>query len=140
MTTAKVASLACALALIPGYLAAQAQDTPDVYDRPHPMAVTRTIAFPGCCPRPEWWEEVQVDRPVTTPAEFRALWQDKSLTDRQKAKAMFRAIEQYHRSEPDIAVPALSYYYWVDRKYPHLRALYEFGAAAYIDFDRSLEN
>ncbi len=135
MTTARALALSAFVALTPVAAFAQAE-----YPRPHPMAVTHTIAFPGCCPRPDWWEEVEIDRPVTTPAEFLAMWQDRSLTDRQKAKAMFRAIEQYHRNDLDIAVPALTYYYSVDRKYAHIRRLYEFGAAAYIDFDRSLEN
>ena len=43
-------------------------------------------------------------------------------------------------TEPNIALPALAYYYSVDRKYPaDSHALYEFGAAAYIDFDRAPE-
>lgn len=129
------AALIAAMLLIPaeGALAQPGEG------RPHPMAVTRTVAFPGCCPRPAWWDEVEIDRVITTPAEFQALWQDKGLNDRQKAKAMFRAIEDHHPRNPDIAAPALTYYYWVDRKYPYMRQLYEVAAAAYIDFDRSLE-
>ena len=140
MTIGKAVALAFVAALIPASLAAQVTAAPDWYDRPHPMSITRTIAFPDCCPRPDWWDEVEIDRVIRTPDELLAIWQDKGLTDRQKAKALFRAIEDHHRSNPDVAAPALAYYYWVDRKYPHMRRLYELGAAAYIDFDRSLEN
>lgn len=92
-----------------------------------------------CCPLPEWWNEVETDRWISTPSEFQALWLDKDLSDQQKAKAMFRAIEEFQVSDLDVAVPALTYYHSVDRDYPFLRELYEFGVAEYIDFDRSLD-
>ena len=107
---------------------------------PNPMAQVHVKSFPDCCPRPAWWEDVEIDRRIGSRHDFDAVWRDDALTDEQKAKAMFRAIEEFNRSDDDITVPAITYFYWVGRDYSHLRELYEFGVARYLDFDQSLEN
>jgi hypothetical protein len=94
-------------------------------------------SFPGCCPRPDWWDDVEIDRRISTPDEFNAVWRDQGLTDHQRAKAMFRAIEEFHKTDADIAAPAITYFYSVGRPYAQMRELYEYGISQYLDFDRS---
>jgi tetratricopeptide (TPR) repeat protein len=107
---------------------------------PDPRNTTRIIDFPDCCPRPAWWDEVEVEARIGSSEEFLAVWQNKALTDRQKAKAMFRAIEEHVRQNDDVTAAAVNYYYWVDRDYPQMRRLYEFGLGYFLDYDRPLEN
>jgi LPXTG-motif cell wall-anchored protein len=106
----------------------------------NPMAQIHTVDFPYCCPRPTWWDDVEMDRRIGSVGEFSAVWQDQSLTKEQKAKAMFRAIEEFRLSNDDIVAPSITYFRSVAGSYSHLRELYEYGVATYIDFDRSLEN
>jgi len=107
---------------------------------PDPRNTTLIVDFPDCCPRPAWWDEVVVEARIQSMDEFLAVWQDRSLSDRQKAKALFRAIEDFVRRDDDITAAAVNYYYAVDRDYAHLRRLYEFGIGYYLDYDRPLEN
>lgn len=107
---------------------------------PDPRDTTQINDFPACCPRPSWWDEVEIDTRIDSMETFLALWQNQALTDEQKAKAMFRAIEDFARSDDDITAAAVNYYYWVDRDYPHIRQLYEFGVGTYLDYDRPLED
>lgn len=106
----------------------------------NPLAQIHVADFPYCCPRPTWWDEVEMDRRIGTVEEFGAVWRDQSLTKKQKAKAMFRAIEEFHLSNGDIVAPSITYFRTVAGAYSHLRELYEYGVMSFIDFDRSLEN
>ena len=105
-----------------------------------PRATTHIIDFPHCCPRPEWWDEVEVETRIDSMETFLTVWQNQALTDQQRAKALFQAIEDFGRRDDDITVAAINYYYWVDRDYGHIRSLYEFGVGRYLDYNRSLEN
>jgi hypothetical protein len=107
---------------------------------PDPRTTTLIIDFPDCCPRPAWWDEVEVEARIRSTDEFLAVWQDSALTDRKKAKALFQAIEDFVRRDDDITAAAVNYYYWVDRDYPHIRRLYEFGVGSYLEYDRPLVN
>jgi tetratricopeptide (TPR) repeat protein len=107
---------------------------------PDPRATTHIIDFPHCCPRPGWWDEVKIETRIDSMETFLAVWQDQALTDEQKAKALFQAIEDFVRRDDDITAAAVNYYYWVDRDYDHIRRLYEFGVGYYLDYDRPLEN
>lgn len=107
---------------------------------PDPRATTHIIDFPDCCPRPAWWDEVEIEARIGSMKEFLSVWQDKALTDQQKAKALFQAIEDFVWSDDDITAAAVNYYYWVGRDYDHIRRLYEFGVGRYLDYDRPLQN
>ena len=107
---------------------------------PDPRATTHIIDFPHCCPRSGWWDEVEIETRIDSMETFLAVWQNQALTDEQKAKALFQAIEDFVRRDDDITAAAVNYYYWVDRDYDHIRRLYEFGVGHYLDYDRPLEN
>ena len=111
-----------------------------VAQTPDPRATTRIIDFPDCCPRPAWWDDVEIDVQINSMETFLAVWQNRALTDKQRAKALFRAIEDFARRNDDITAAAVNYYYWVDRKYDHILKLYEFGVGRYLDYDRPLQN
>jgi len=106
---------------------------------PDPRDTIRIADFPDCCPRPGWWGEVELELRIGSIEDFDAIWRNDALTDRQKAKAMFRAIEDFERRDDQITASAINYYYWVDRDYAHIRRLYEFGAANFLDYDRPLD-
>jgi tetratricopeptide (TPR) repeat protein len=102
----------------------------------NPMDKVHVVDFPDCCPRPAWWDEVEMGTRIGTMDEFLAVWQDQALTDQQRAKALFRAIEDFRLTDDDITAAAVNYFYWVDGSYSQIRELYEFGVARYIDYDR----
>lgn len=107
---------------------------------PDSRAMTNVTGFPDCCPRPVWWNEVEVGTRITSMETYRSVWQNRELTDRQKAKALFRAIEDFAHRDDDITAAAVNYFYWVGRDYQHIRSLYEFGAVRYLDYHRPLKN
>ncbi|HUS52825.1 MAG TPA: hypothetical protein VMY41_02330 [Thermohalobaculum sp.] len=109
-------------------------------EAPDPRATTHIIDFPDCCPRPAWWDDVEVEVRIDSMEVFLSVWQDKALTDQQKAKALFQAIEDFLRSNDDITAAAVNYFYWVGRDYDRIRKLYEFGVGRYLDYDRPLQN
>jgi len=96
--------------------------------------------FPSCCPRPDWWEAVGQAPHVQTMEGFLQVWQDKSLSAERKAKALFQVIEDHYQSDDDLTAAAVTYYDSVDRSYPHLRPLLEFGVGRYLDYDRPLDH
>lgn len=102
----------------------------------NPMHTTHVRAFPGCCPRPPWWDAAGPVPHVRSYDEFLAVWQDRTLSDAQRAKALFQAIEDHLHSDDHITAAAVTYFYSVGRSYRHLRALTEFGAARYLDYDQ----
>jgi hypothetical protein len=127
--------IAAALVLaLPGSVPAQ---QPDPFAQPIEVPLQR---FPACCPRPEWWEAAGPVPHARDMKAFLDLWQNRSLSDEQKAKALFQVIEDHHRSNDDLTAAAITYYPSVDRNYPYMRALLEFGVSRYLDHDRSLEN
>jgi tetratricopeptide (TPR) repeat protein len=96
-------------------------------------------SLPACCPRPKWWDQVEGPR-IETRTDFRNVWLSKELSDLQKAKAMFRAIEEKTGVDDEIASLAINYYENVDRDYPHITALKELGVSRYFDLDRDQSN
>ncbi len=126
-----ISLVAVSLVMSAGFAIAQAPD---------PRTTTRIIDFPDCCPRPVWWDEVEVETRIDSMETFLAVWQNRELTDKQRAKALFRAIEDFARHNDDISAAAVNYYYWVDRDYDHILRLYEFGVGRYLDYDRPLQN
>jgi tetratricopeptide (TPR) repeat protein len=127
---AALVGFAVGFGLLSGPAQAQTPDPRDTFD---------VAEFPYCCPRPGWWDEVEMDSRIGSIGDFEAIWRNDALSDRQKAKAMFRAIEDFVHRDNDITAAAINYYYWVDRKYPAIRRLYEFGAARFLDYDRPLD-
>lgn len=107
---------------------------------PDPRTTIRAVDFPDCCPRPAWWDQVEVETRIDSMETFLAVWQNRALTDKQRAKALFRAIEDFAQHNDDITAAAVNYYYWVDRDYDHILRLYEFGVGRYLDYDRPLQN
>jgi len=124
------------LSIVVSVSAAQAKSWPAGYaDEAGFRPPARTLS--ECCPRPAWWD--QVDGPqIDTREDFQNIWLSKQLSDMQKAKAMFRAIEEHMGSDDEIASLAINYYQYVDRKYPHILALKELGVSRYFDLDRNL--
>jgi len=96
-------------------------------------------ALVDCCPRPSWWEQTIAPQ-INTSEDFQEVWLSKELTNTQKAKAMFRAIEEHMGRDDEIASKAINYYQYVDKKYPHILALKELGVAQYFNLDRDLEH
>jgi tetratricopeptide (TPR) repeat protein len=92
-----------------------------------------------CCPRPQWWNEVEAPR-INTRKDFQDVWLSKDLSDLQKAKAMFRAIVEKIGIDDEIASLAINYYQSVDRDYPHITALKELGVSRYFALDRDQSN
>ncbi len=107
---------------------------------PDPRLSSDPVEFPDCCPRPAWWDTVETPRRIDSMETFLSVWQDRSLSEQQKAKALFRAIEDHAGRDDDITAAAVNYFYWVGNDYDHIRGLYEFGAGRYLDYDRPLKN
>ena len=95
--------------------------------------------FPSCCPRPDWWDAVGEVPRVHSMEGFLQVWQDRSLSAEQRAKALFQAIEDHQQTDHDITAAAVTYFYSVARSYPHIRALTEFGVGRYLDYDQPLD-
>ncbi len=74
----------------------------------NPMAMIHVTDFPNCCPRPAWWDEVEVGTRIRTMEEFRSVWQNRALSDEQRAKALFQAVEDFHWSDDDITAAAVN--------------------------------
>lgn len=96
-------------------------------------------ALAECCPRPLWWDQVEGPH-IETRKDFQDVWQSKDLSDLQKAKAMFRAIDEKIGVDDEIASLAINYYQYVDRNYPHITALKELGVSRYFALDRDQSN
>ena len=96
-------------------------------------------ALAECCPRPSWWDQVEGPH-IETREDFHDVWRSKDLSDRQKAKAMFRAIGDKIGVDDEIASLAINYYQSVDRDYPHITALKELGVSRYFALDRDQSN
>lgn len=107
---------------------------------PDPRPSVEGTQFPDCCPRPAWWNTVEAPIRIGTMDGFQTVWQDRSLSKKQKAKALFRAIEDHAGRDDDITAAAVNYFYWVGNDYEHIRGLYEFGAGRFLDYDRPLKN
>ncbi len=113
---------------------AQAKTWPaDYADEAGFQAPPRALA--ECCPRPAWWEEVEAPR-IESRKDFHDVWRSKDLSDRQKAKAMFRALVEKIGVDDEIASLAINYYQYVDRDYPHITALKELGVSRYFTLNR----
>lgn len=94
-------------------------------------------SFTLCCPRPDWWDEVEAPRIDDTDGFYR-VWQDRTLDDRAKAKALFDVAERFRDRDTDLAAPAFAYFGSVARHYPQRRGFYEFALDRYLDYDRPL--
>ncbi len=93
-------------------------------------------AFPDCCRQPEWWDEAE-SLPIRSIDNLYEIWQDKSVPDRQKARSFFQAIRDYQNDNDEITATAIALYPNVDRKYPDLIPLLEYGVARYFQYDSS---
>lgn len=92
-------------------------------------------ALSECCPRPLWWDQVESPH-IETRKDFQDVWQSRDLSDLQKAKAMFRAIDEKIGVDDEIASLAINYYQSADRDYPHITVLKELGVSRYFALDR----
>lgn len=93
-------------------------------------------AFPDCCAEPEWWNEVEA-RKINTIEDLYAIWQDRNIPRRKKAKSLFQAIRDFNGRNHEITAAAIALYPNVDRKYPDLIPLLEYGAVKYFNYDNS---
>jgi tetratricopeptide (TPR) repeat protein len=96
-------------------------------------------ALAECCPQPVWWDQVEGPH-IETRKDFQDVWQSKDLSDLQKAKAMFRAIDKKIGVDDEIASLAINYYENVDRDYPEITALKELGVSRYFALNRDQTN
>jgi len=96
-------------------------------------------ALAACCPRALWWDQVEGPR-IETREDFHDVWLSKDLSDLQKAKAMFRAIDEKIGIDDEIASLAINYYQYVDRDYPQITALKELGVSRYFALNRDQTN
>ncbi|MEM9104912.1 MAG: hypothetical protein AAGC96_04585 [Pseudomonadota bacterium] len=132
-STIAVASTAMAMLVIAGVQTAGAQAQ-------NPKPSFEVAQFPECCPRPAWWNAVESPTRIDSMQSFNSVWQDRSLSKKQKAKALFQAIEDHANRDDDITAAAVNYFYWVGNDYAHIRGLYEFGVGRYLDYNRPLKN
>jgi hypothetical protein len=93
-------------------------------------------AFPQCCAEPEWWADVEL-RPIRKIEDLYAIWQDGRIPSREKAKAFFQAIRDFKGRNDEIVAAAVALYPHVDKNYPDLIPLLEFGVGQYFDYDNS---
>lgn len=93
-------------------------------------------AFPQCCAEPKWWDEVEL-RPIKNIEDLYAIWQDGRIPKREKAKSFFQAIRDFNGRNDEIVAAAIALYPNVDKKYPDLVPLLEYGVGKYFDYDNS---
>ena len=96
-------------------------------------------ALAVCCPRPLWWDQVEGPH-IETRKDFHDVWLSKDLSDHQKAKAMFRAVDEKIGVDDEIASLEINYYQYVDRDYPQITALRELGVSRYFTLNRDQTN
>lgn len=96
-------------------------------------------SFPDCCPRPSWWDATGEVAHIDSMDQFNAVWQDQTLSNEQKSKALFQAIEDHYLDNDDITAAAVTYFFPVARSYAHLPELTEFGVGRYLDYDRPMQ-
>ncbi len=92
--------------------------------------------FPDCCAEPQWWPSVE-SRQIRSIEDLYAIWQDNNTPDREKAKAFFQAVRDFRGRNDEIVAAAIALYPNVDRKYPDLVPLLEYGVGEYFDYDGS---
>lgn len=92
--------------------------------------------FPECCAEPAWWASAET-APIRSIEDLYALWQNRGVQDRVKAKAFFQAVRDFQGRDDEIVATAIALYPNVDRKYPDLVALLEYGVSRYFDYDGS---
>ena len=93
-------------------------------------------SYPDCCAEPLWWSTVE-SSPIRSIEELYTLWQDNTVDNRRKAKAFFQAIRDYRGRNDEIVATAIALYPNVDRKYPDLVPMLEYGVGKYFDYDGS---
>ena len=93
--------------------------------------------FVECCPRPKWW--TSVDAPIiATKNELLKIWQNRAIEDKIKAKVFYRAMMDFDDKDDDIVSTAVSLYQYVDRDYPNVTQMLEFGVGRFFEHKRSL--
>ena len=90
----------------------------------------------NCCPRPKWWSTVEAPI-ITTKSELLTIWQNRKLNNKIKAKVLFQAIRDFDYKDDDIVATAISLYPYVDRDYPHLIKMLEYGVGRFFNHKRS---
>jgi hypothetical protein len=93
-------------------------------------------SFPSCCAQPEWWSNVQ-GKPIRSIKDLYAIWQDAAIPKPQKAKSFFQAIRDFNRGNDEIVAAAIALYPNVDKRYPDLIPLLEYGVGEYFHYDNS---
>lgn len=101
-----------------------------------PMYRVPLRPFPECCAEPEWWASVD-SKEIRSIEDLYALWQGKVGTNREKAKAFFQSIHDFRGRNDEIVAAAIALYPNVDRNYPDLIPLLEYGVGTYFDYDGS---
>jgi PAS domain-containing protein len=99
-------------------------------------------AFVSAAPRPSWWDEMSTPYRVGNVGDLLSAWQGYPHTpegERQFFKAAYQGIVDYPDDEHVVAT-ALDLLYWVDRDYPHRRALVRFGFERYVRHNRRTDN
>ena len=93
-------------------------------------------SFPQCCAQPVWWSQVEL-RPIREIGDLYDIWQDAGIPRREKAKSFFQAIRDFKGRDDEIVAAAIALYPNVDKKYPDLIPLLEYGVGKYFDYDNS---
>ena len=104
-----------------------------------PMYRLPDRAFPECCAEPAWWSSEE-NRPIGSIEELYAVWQNRDVPDRRKAETFFQAIRDFRGRNDEIEATAIALYPNVDRKYPDLVPLLEYGVGKFFDYDGSQDH
>jgi tetratricopeptide (TPR) repeat protein len=99
-------------------------------------------AFASAAPRPEWWDGVRTPYRVDNVGDLLSAWQGHPHTpegERQFFKAAYQGIVD-HPDDEHVVATAIDLLYWVERDYPHRRALARFGFERYLHHRRRTDN
>lgn len=92
--------------------------------------------FPQCCAEPAWWSQVEA-RPIRSIKDLYGIWQDATIPKREKAKSFFQAVRDFNRGNDEIVAAAIALYPNVDKAYPDLIPLLEYGVGEFFRYDNS---
>ncbi|HMB48454.1 MAG TPA: hypothetical protein VKN63_09280 [Afifellaceae bacterium] len=93
-------------------------------------------SFPECCAHPAWFTKTDAQQ-IRSIGDLYKIWQDRSIANQKKAKSFFQAIHAFHQTNDEISAAAISLYPNVDRKYPELIPLLEYGVGKYFHYDNT---
>jgi len=97
-------------------------------------------AFQQACPKPDWWDEVSIERvQIDNLEQLSDYWKHKNRSARKFFKAAYQAVLDHSR-DPDLVVHALKWMPIADYYYPHNTRMLEFAVHRYFSYDRPLAN